>query len=96
VPNIEPLFERWYESGHNIGGMTVKTLHLLDLYGATILTDAVGEMNRRGTYDPGALAIVCDQIRQRSKAEPSLIPLALGNHVVERDVRQHDLGGYDV
>jgi len=96
VPNIEPLFDRWFESGHNIGGMTIKTLRLLDLYGAATLTEAVGKMNQRGTYDPGALAIVCDQIRQRNKAGPSPIPLALGQHVVERDVRQHDLGGYDV
>jgi hypothetical protein len=95
VPNIEPLFERWFESGHNIGGMTIKTLHLLDLYGSAILTDAVGEMDKRGTYDPGALAIVCDQIRRRNTATPAPIPLALGKHVVERDVRQHDLGGYD-
>jgi|WetSurMetagenome_2_1015567.scaffolds.fasta_scaffold31195_2 transposase len=96
VPNIEPLFDRWFESGHNIGSMTVKTLHLLNLYGSAILVDAVGEMIQRGTFDPGALAILCDQHRQRRKISPPPIDLNLGQHVVDHDVLQHDLGGYDV
>lgn len=96
VPNIEPLFERWFESGHNIGNMTIKTLRLLDLYGSAILVDAVAEMTQRGTFDPGALAILCDQYRQRRRASPPPLTLDLAQHVVERDVLQHDLGGYDV
>lgn len=96
VPNIEPLFDRWFESGHNIGSMTVKTLRLLDLYGPAVLTDAVGEMLQRGTFDPGALAILCDQHRQRRRTAPPPIAINLGQHVVDRDVLQHDLGGYDV
>jgi len=96
IPNIEPLFDRWFESGHNIGSMTIKTLRLLDLYGSAILVDAVGEMIQRGTFDPGALAILCDQHRQRRKTSPPPIDLNLGQHVVDHDVLQHDLGGYDV
>lgn len=96
VPNIEPLFERWFESGNNIGVMTAKTIRLLDLYGGTVLHMAVGEMLLRDTHDPGALAILCDQHRQRLKGPSPSMPLALAQHVVERDVLQHDLGGYDV
>jgi transposase len=96
VPNIEPLFDRWFESGHNIGSMTIKTLRLLDLYGSAILADAAGDMIQRGTFDPGALAILCDQHRQRRKTSPPPIDLNLGQHVVDHDVLQHDLGGYDV
>lgn len=96
VPNIQPLFERWIDSGHLFGSMIRKTLQLLDLYGPAILKDAVDEMVQRGTYDPGALAILCDQHRQRHKAVVPAIALNLGLHVVDRDVIPHDLGGYDV
>lgn len=96
VPNIAPLFDRWFESGHNIGSMTSKTVRLLDLYGAIVMQAAVEDMLARGTFAPGALAILCDQHHQRLKGPVASIPLALGAHVVERDVLQHDLGGYDV
>jgi hypothetical protein len=96
VPNIAPLFERWFESGHNIGSMTSKTVRLLDLYGAVVMQAAVEDMLARGTFAPGALAILCDQHHQRLKGPVVSVPLALGAHVVERDVLQHDLGGYDV
>ena len=96
VPNMELLFERWFESGHNIGAMTVKVLRLLDLYGPSVMQLAVNEMLRRGTFDPGALAMLCDQHRQRLKVPAAHVPLAFGQHVVECDVLQHDLGGYDV
>jgi hypothetical protein len=76
--------------------MTIKTLRLLDLYGSAILVDAVDDMIQRGTFDPGALAILCDQHRQRRKISPPPIDLNLGQHVVDHDVLQHDLGGYDV
>ena len=76
--------------------MTLRTLRLLDLYGATILADAVAEMLARGTFDPGALAILCDQCRQQRKEPAPPMALDLAQHVVDRDVLQHDLGGYDV
>lgn len=96
IPTIEPLFERWFDSGHNIGAMTVKVVRLLDLYGPTVLQAAVADMLQRGTYDPGALGLLCDQHRQRLKVPAAPIPLAFSQHVVECDVLQHDLGGYDV
>jgi transposase len=96
VPNIELLFERWFDSGHNIGVMTLKAVRLLDLYGATVLQAAVADMLQRGTHDPGALALLCDQHRQRLRGPAAHVPLAFGEHVVECDVLQHDLGGYDV
>ena len=96
VPSIEILFERWFDSGHNIGAMTLKVVRLLDLYGATVLQAAVTDMLQRGTHDPGALALLCDQHRQRLRGPTAHVPLAFGEHVVECDVLQHDLGGYDV
>ncbi len=96
IPNITTIFDRWFEAGRNIGSMTAKTIRLLNLYGATVLQPAVDEMIARGTNDPGALAILCDQQNQRQKGSTPSIPLALSQHVVERDVVQHDLGGYDV
>lgn len=96
IPNIETIFQRWFDLGRNIGSMTAKTIQLLHLYGADVLRPAVDEMVQRGTSDPGALAILCDQHHQRLKGPAPSFPLTLGQHVVERDVMQHDLGGYDV
>ena len=58
--------------------------------------DLVAEMLARGTFDPGALAILCDQCRQQRKEPAPPMALDLAQHVVDRDVLQHDLGGYDV
>jgi len=96
VPSVEALFDRWFESGHNIGAMTIKVVRLLDLYGTTVLQAAVTEMLQRGTFDPGALALLCDQYRQKLKKPAALVPPQFAQHVVECDVLQHDLGGYDV
>lgn len=95
LPNIVPLFDRWFESGHNMGAMTAKVVRLLDLYGSVVLQSAVEDMLQRGTFDPGALALLCDQYRQKLKGPAIHVPIAFGQHVVERDVLQHDLGGYD-
>jgi transposase len=96
IPHIEPLFERWFESGHNIGSMTAKVLRLLDMYGSVVMQSAVAELLQRGASDPGALALLCEQHRQRLRGPAVNVPLAFANHVVEREVPQHDLGGYDV
>jgi hypothetical protein len=94
IPGIEPLIERWAEAGRNLGWMVTRTLKLLDAYGAPALQEAVEQMNLRGTHDPGAMAIVCEQRRRAQGAEPPRL-VTLGPHVVERDVIPHDLGGYD-
>jgi transposase len=94
VPAIEPLFERWVKAGRNLGSMVARTLGLLDAYGGPVMREAVAEMLERGTHDPGAMAILCEQRRRRRGDRPPLL-VALGEHVHERDVIPHDLGGYD-
>jgi hypothetical protein len=95
VEGINALFSRWVKAGRNLGSMTARTIRLLDLYGADVLRAAVAEAHARGTHDPGALAILCEQGR-RELARPIPVPLDLGAHVRDRDVIPHHLGGYDV
>lgn len=94
VAGIDALFAAWVKAGRNVGSMTARTLQLLDLYGAEILSAAVVEVTARGSHDPGALAVVCDQRRQAlHRTVP--VPVVFGDHVKDRDVIPHDLGGYD-
>ena len=67
---------------------------LLDLYGADILGAAAREAIARGTHDPGALAVLCEE-RRRAADEPVPIDIDLGAHVPDRDVIPHDLETYD-
>jgi hypothetical protein len=85
---------RWVEAGRHIGAMTSRTIALLDLYGAPLMREALGEMLARGTHDPGALALLCEQ-RRRPHPPPPALPLTIASYVVERDVMAHDLGDYD-
>lgn len=94
VPAIETLLERWVLCGRNLGSMVTRTLGLLDAYGAAALKEACAEMLERGTHDPGAMAILCEQRRKREGGAAPLI-VSFGQHVHERDVIPHDLGGYD-
>jgi transposase len=94
VAGVDALFAAWVVAGRNIGSMTARTLQLLNLYGADVLSSAVAEVTARGSHDPGALAVVCDQHRQAlRRAVP--VPVVFGDHVKDRDVVPHDLGGYD-
>jgi transposase len=94
VPEIETLLARWADAGRNLGSMISATLVLLDAYGPAVLRDAVADMIARGVHDRGAMAILCEQRRKR-RSGPAPIIVELGQHVVERDVIPHDLGGYD-
>jgi transposase len=94
VPDIDALFARWVEVGRNVGSMTAHTLKLLDLYGDSLLAQAVTEVIARGVSDPGAVAQVCEQLR-RAAARPVPFDVALGDHVPDRDVIPHDLETYD-
>jgi hypothetical protein len=94
VPEIEPLFERWVDAGRNLGSMIARVMMLLDAYGAPVMRLALAEMIARGTHDPGALAILCEQQRRRRGDGPVRV-IVFGDHVRERDVVPHDLGGYD-
>ena len=94
IPGFEILQQRWVEAGRNVGFMTAKALHLLDLYGVEILGAAAREAITRGTHDPGALAVLCEE-RRRAADSPVPIDINLGDHVPDRDVIPHDLESYD-
>lgn len=94
APKIDRLFERWLEDGHNVGSLVARASSLLDLYGDEILAKAVAEAIVRGTFDVGALAMLCETARKQA-ARPVSLPVPLGRHVPDRDVIPHDLGGYD-
>jgi hypothetical protein len=94
IPGFEILQERWVEAGRNVGFMTAKALRLLDLYGVEILGAAAREAIARGTHDPGALAVLCEE-RRRAAEGPVPIDIDLGAHVPDRDVIPHDLESYD-
>ena len=94
VPEIEPLFERWVDAGRNLGSMIARVIVLLDAYGAPVMRRALADMIARGTHDPGALAILCEQQRRRRGDGPVRV-VVFGDHVRERDVVPHDLGRYD-
>lgn len=94
IPGFSILLERWVDAGRNVGFMTAKTLHLLDLYGAEIVGAAAREAIARGTHDPGALAVLCEE-RRRASDSPVPLDINLGTHVPDRDVIPHDLESYD-
>ena len=92
VPRIDELLELWALDGRYVGSLTARTCKLLDFYGASALAQATAELLDRGSHDYGALAILCEQIR----AKPHVtLPLELADHVNDRDVIPHDIGGYD-
>ena len=95
LPGVDVLITRWLESGRHVGTQVARTLKLLDLYGELILAPVVTEAVERGLWDPGALAVACEQ-RRRQQAMPIPLPLALSSHVADRDVIPHDLESYDV
>jgi hypothetical protein len=94
VPEVDALLQRWVDAGRNIGLMVAFTIKLLDAYGPAVMREVVADMTARGIHDRGAMAILCEQ-RRRRRSGPAPLVLHLGEHVVERDVVPHDLGGYD-
>jgi len=94
LPGIDTLFERWVSAGRNVGWMVTQVRKLLDLYGADLVAAAVTDAVARGTHDPGALAVVCEQ-KRRAKNRPVPIDLELGAHVPDKDVIPHSLETYD-
>jgi hypothetical protein len=88
------LYERWVEQGRNINFMTGHARKLFALYGLEIFGYAVRVMGERGTHDIGALALLCEQERQRTD-RPMPVDIVLGAHVVDAVVVPHDLGSYD-
>jgi hypothetical protein len=94
VAGMTALYARWVDVGRHIGLMTARASKLLDLYGADVLTKAVGDVLARGLHDPGALALRCEQVR-RAAGTPMPVALELGAHVHDCDVTPHDLSHYD-
>jgi transposase len=94
IPGFHILLERWVETGRNVGFMTAKASRLLDLYGVEIFGAAAREAIARGTHDPGALAVLCEE-RRRAADSPVPLDIDLGAHVPDRDVIPHDLESYD-
>lgn len=94
LPGIDTLFERWVMAGRNVGWMVAQVCKLLDLYGADLMAAAVTDAIARGTHNPGALAVVCEQ-KRRAKNRPVPIDLELGAHVPDKDVIPHSLETYD-
>jgi transposase len=95
APGIDVLLERWVEAGRNVGSMVAQTGKLLDLYGMDIFRKAVADTIERGTHDPGEIGVLCEKHRRGAEA-PLPMDVRLGEHVPDRDVIPHDLGGYDV
>jgi transposase len=94
LPRIDVLLERWVEAGRNVGSMVARTLKLLDLYGQELMTAAIDEIIARGSHDPGALAVVCEQ-KRKSANRPIPLDVDFGPHVPEKDVIPHNLETYD-
>jgi transposase len=94
APDIDVLIERWVDAGRNVGSMVAQTGKLLDLYGLDVFRRAVAETIERGTHDPGEIGVLCEKHRRGADA-PLPMDVRLGDHVPDRDVIPHDLGGYD-
>jgi transposase len=94
VPGIDALFARWVDSGRNVGSLTARTVILLNRYGEATVAAAVNEVLARGTHDPGAVAVICEQLRRQSD-KPVPLDTPLGSHVHDRDVIPHALETYD-
>jgi hypothetical protein len=92
APRMQVLLQHWLHEGRNMGSLVARTLKLLDLYGERTFVLALDSLLERGSHDLGALAILCDQVQ---RPERPALPLVLGDHVPDRDVVPHDLGGYD-
>jgi transposase len=94
APGIDVLIERWVEAGRNVGSMVAQTGKLLDLYGLDVFRRAVADTLERGTHDPGEIGVLCEKHRRAAEG-PLPMDVRLGDHVPDRDVIPHDLGGYD-
>ena len=94
APGIDVLIERWVEAGRNVGSMVAQTGKLPDLYGLDVFRRAVADTLECGTHDPGEIGVLCEKHRRAAEG-PLPMDVRLGDHVPDRDVIPHDLGGYD-
>lgn len=94
IPDIDRLFASWLERGHVMAAQVARAGKLLDLYGASVMADAVAEILARGLDDPSALAVACDR-RRRALQKPLPLTIPLPDHVDDREVIPHALERYD-
>lgn len=94
APGIDALFALWVDAGRNVGSLTAQVIRLLDLYGDATVASAVSAVLTRGTHDPGAVAVVCEQLRRKAH-KPVPVDVHLGPNVPDRDVIPHPLENYD-
>jgi transposase len=94
APNVDQLFERWVDTGRNVGSLTARLAGLLRSYDDATVAAAVTAVLASGTHDVGAVAVVCEQLRRKAN-KPVPLDVALGSHVPDRDVIPHALEGYD-
>lgn len=94
VPRIQTLLERWMDDGYHLGTHVARACKLLELYAPETVIAAVDELIEREIHDPSALLVACDR-RHREQTHSLIVPVALPDHVHDRDVVAHDLEGYD-
>jgi transposase len=94
APRIDELVLRWAEEGRNLGAMTAQVLRLLDLYGTDVFRASLDALLDRKLFDPGALALLCEQTRKGQHGAPVVEP-KFSDHVKDRDVIPHPLEKYD-
>ncbi len=82
------------DDGYHLGTHVARTLKLLELYGSTVLSEAVTELIERNIHDPSALAVACDR-RHRKRTKSPILPVELPKHVEDRDVAPQRLDIYD-
>ena len=92
IPSFEKLLQHWLDEGTNLRLMVKRSLKLLDLYSTETLKRAINTKIHDGIYDLGAITMFCEYIERSNK---TIKPPELGAHVIERDVKPHDLEIYD-
>ncbi|NJK89951.1 MAG: IS21 family transposase [Myxococcales bacterium] len=92
APRVDRLLAHWLDDGRNLGSLVARCLKLLELYGDKTFRTAVDRLLDKGSHEYGALAILCEQVRNPKKV---ILPVEFGDHVQDGVVTGHDLGDYD-
>lgn len=83
--------------GYSLGSTNKELLHLLDDYGAGILSEAMADALARGVPHPNAVRLSVQRILDERKQPPATTqPLSLNPRVNELVVKPHQLSKYDV
>lgn len=83
--------------GYSLGSTSKELLHLLDDYGASILSEAMVDALTRGVPHPNAVRLSVQRILDERKQLPAITqPLSLNPRVNELVVKPHQLSKYGV